>query len=90
MPRINLIVKGRVHGVGFRFFSSRTANSLGLKGIVRNLPNGCVEIIAEGPKPMLDKLLERIRDGPITARVDDVDCKWEEEKNEFSCFEIKF
>ncbi len=90
MPRVHLLVKGRVQGVGFRFFASRTANSLGLKGFVRNLPDGRVEIVAEGPKETLEKLIGQVRDGPITASIENVAVQWEQETAEFESFEIKF
>jgi len=90
MERINLTVKGHVQGVGFRFFVSRTANSLGLKGFVRNLSDGSVEIIAEGEKAMLERLLYLVRDGPITAQIDCVDAQWEKAKDEFQGFGIRY
>jgi acylphosphatase len=90
MPRAHLLVKGDVQGVGFRFFCSRTANNLGLKGFVRNLPDGSVEITAEGPRETLEKLLKLVRDGPITARVDSVKVSLTHETREFSSFEIRF
>lgn len=90
MPRLKLTIKGRVQGIGFRFFASRIASSLGLKGFVRNLGNGCVEIVAEGPREMLEKLLSRAREGPSTAEVESVEVEWGKETKEFTAFGIKF
>ncbi len=90
MPKLRLIIRGRVQGVGFRFFASRVANSLGLKGFVRNLGNGSVEIVAEGPKEMLEKLLSRARDGPSTAEVESAEVEWGKETKEFTAFGVKF
>ncbi len=90
MPRCRIIVKGRVQGVGFRFFVSRTANGMGLKGFVRNLPNGCVEAIAEGSKELLERFVKLLADGPITSSVEDLEIKWEEEKGEFQGFGINY
>jgi acylphosphatase len=90
MPRMHLFVSGRVQGVGFRFFSSRTANSLGLTGFVRNLQDGRVEIVAEGSGEKLERFLERIKEGTISASVESVEVKREEERGEFGSFEIRF
>lgn len=90
MTRVCLFVKGRVQGVGFRFFTSRTAKNLGLKGFVRNLPDGRVKIVAEGSREMLDRLVKQVAEGPITADVEEVKTEWGKETNEFSTFEIRF
>ncbi|MDP6670352.1 MAG: acylphosphatase [archaeon] len=90
MPRLKLTIRGRVQGVGFRFFTSRIANSLGLKGFVRNLGNGCVEVVAEGSREMLEKLLSKARVGPSTAEVESTDVEWTKESGEFSAFGVKY
>lgn len=90
MPRMRLFVEGSVQGVGFRFFTSRTANNLGIKGFVRNLADGRVEIVAEGEKNKLKKLMEFVKQGPITARVERVIVQWEHETGEFKTFEVRF
>jgi len=90
MPRINLLISGHVQGVGFRFFTSRTANSLGLKGYAKNLSNGKVEIVAEGSKQGLEKFLKRIAEGPITADIENIEVKWEKETCEFKGFGMKY
>ena len=61
MERIRLIIHGRVQGVFFRQFTSEKAGALGLRGIVRNLPNGTVEVIAEGDTAKLDALADWCR-----------------------------
>lgn len=58
---MHAIVKGLVQGVGFRATARHYANQLGLKGTVRNLANGSVEIYAEGPKESLEKLLHKLQ-----------------------------
>lgn len=65
-------VEGRVQGVGFRWWAVRTAERLGLRGTVRNLPDGSVEIDASGPDDALELFAELLRDGPPSARVDAV------------------
>jgi acylphosphatase len=63
------VLTGRVQGVGFRFFAERTARSLGVKGWVRNLSDGSVETLVEGPEEALQEYLNRLREGPGGARV---------------------
>jgi len=66
-------VRGRVQGVGFRWFVLREARREGLRGDVRNLADGSVEIRAVGPAERLARLLSAVRRGPQGARVDTVD-----------------
>jgi len=65
-------VSGRVQGVGFRHFVRIEAQKLGLTGWVRNMPDGDVELEAEGPSPALEELRQRLWKGPALSRVDDV------------------
>jgi acylphosphatase len=65
-------VRGRVQGVGFRWFVRREARALGLTGRVRNEPDGSVRVEAEGPREDLDRLAEELRAGPPGSRVDDL------------------
>jgi acylphosphatase len=67
------LVSGRVQGVGFRWFASRAAAVEGLHGWARNLPDGRVEIRAEGDAEALERFERQVRVGPPTSRVDDVD-----------------
>ena len=62
-------VEGRVQGVGFRWAAQRQAAALGLKGYVRNLPDGAVEVVAEGAEEPLGRLREWLRRGPPGALV---------------------
>lgn len=73
---LRALVQGRVQGVGFRFFVVREARRLGLTGVVRNLPNGGVEILARGDPDSLQQLVGKLERGPILSRVDHVDVKW--------------
>lgn len=66
-------LSGRVQGVGFRWWTVRTARSLGLAGTVENLPDGRVELHVEGPADRVRALEERLRQGPPAARVDGVE-----------------
>jgi acylphosphatase len=67
------LISGRVQGVGFRVFAWTTAGREGLLGWVRNLPDGRVEICAEGEAEALERFERHIRHGPPGAKVDDVD-----------------
>ncbi|MFI5179391.1 MAG: acylphosphatase [Vicinamibacterales bacterium] len=67
------LVSGRVQGVGFRYFILDAAEHEGLSGWVRNLPDGRVEIEAEGDREAIDRFEGRVRRGPPAARIDTVD-----------------
>src|SRR2546426_7257324 len=67
------IVRGRVQGVGFRWFVEREAHILGIAGWVRNNHDGSVEVLAQGTRDQLLGLRSRLRDGPRAARVDAVE-----------------
>ena len=66
------ILKGQVQGVGFRYFTYKVGHELGIKGWVRNLWNGDVEIHAEGNDEALQQFLDRIKAGPHYAVVENV------------------
>jgi len=67
------IVTGRVQGVGFRYFTHRVAQQLGVRGRVTNLPNGTVEVYAEGDKDPMEQFLTGIKKGPSLGFVKDVE-----------------
>jgi acylphosphatase len=67
------VVRGRVQGVGFRWFVEREAHRLGVAGWVRNNHDGSVEVLAMGTRDQLLGLRSRLRQGPRAARVDDVE-----------------
>ncbi len=70
--RIHALVSGRVQGVYYRASTQEAARGLGLRGWVRNLPDGRVELEAEGPDDAVQRLIDWLRVGPPSARVDDV------------------
>ena len=78
MHHVRLLIQGRVQGVGFRYFVARAARGLGLRGAVRNLRDGAVEVEAEGDLETLRALVESARRGPSGARVSGVDETWSE------------
>jgi acylphosphatase len=67
------IVRGRVQGVGFRWFVEREAHALGISGWVRNNADGAVEVLAMGSEQQLAALKQKLQQGPRAARVDAVD-----------------
>ena len=90
MLRRHLIVSGRVQGVFFRASTQKTAQSLGLTGWVQNLPDGRVEIMAEGAEGELARLESWCHDGPLLARVSSVEViTAEAATGEFGSFSVK-
>ena len=87
--RVHLMVKGRVQGVFFRYETQKTAQGLGLSGWVRNRKDGSVEILAEGPKDRLEKLIVWCRQGPPSAQVENVETSWEQPTGEYYAFNIE-
>jgi acylphosphatase len=87
--QLKALVRGLVQGVSFRYFTMRRARDLQLKGYVRNLPNGNVEVVAEGNRDSLQELLAFLRRGPLEARVDEVETEWDECIGSFEGFQIR-
>jgi len=83
------LVRGRVQGVGFRWFVEREAHMLQIAGWVRNNPDGAVEILAQGTRDQLAGLHSRLREGPRAARVDDVEVSEAEPTRGLSSFQIR-
>jgi len=82
------IVYGKVQGVGFRWSTRRVATDLGLVGLVRNLPDGTVEVIAEGDKAAVAALQTWLARGPAAARVDRLTVVGREQTGISTTFEI--
>ena len=85
--RLHAIVHGRVQGVGFRYFVQKNAQALYLTGWVRNTPQGNVEVIAEGPSYVLDRLLMFLQEGPRSAQVTDLETEEDAEAAEHGAAE---
>jgi acylphosphatase len=83
------LVRGRVQGVGFRWFVEREAHILGIAGWVRNNHDGSVEVLAQGSRDQLSGLLSRLREGPRAARVDDVAESEAQPKDGLNSFRIE-
>ncbi|HLB29600.1 MAG TPA: acylphosphatase [Dehalococcoidia bacterium] len=87
---LRALVQGMVQAVGFRDFVYRRARLLGLAGYVCNGSDGrTVEVMAEGPREVLEQLLEHLWEGPRLARVDAVDVNWLEATGRLSDFTIR-
>lgn len=82
------VIRGRVQGVGFRFFVEDAARREGVRGFVRNLPDGRVEVVAEGDAEAMSRVEMAIRRGPLQARVDDVEADVIELSSRFAGFSI--
>lgn len=85
----NIIVKGLVQGVGFRYYVFRVATNLGVPGWVRNLYNGDVEIEVEGDRSLVEELIKEVKVGPRAAYVKDLKIEWQEYQNKHKAFEIR-
>jgi len=88
--RAHIFVEGLVQGVFFRSNTHKKAQELGIRGWVKNLPDGRVEAILEGEKQKVKDLIGWAKRGPPTARVNNVDTEWQEYKGEFKIFEIRY
>ena len=89
MKRIHLIIKGHVQGVFFRDNTREKAESLNLKGYVKNLPDNSVEAVFEGEDEMIEEIIEFCKKGSIGSRVTDVKINQEPVEN-LKEFEIKY
>lgn len=81
-------VDGQVQGVGFRYFTLQRAEAHELNGWVRNLFDGRVEVMAEGPRSNLEDFLEDLRRGPRSGYVNEVRIEWNEASGQFRKFSI--
>ena len=90
MPTMHVIIEGLVQGVAFREYTRRQAVSLGVMGWVRNLANGAVEAVVQGPAAEVDAMLEWLHHGSPRSRVDNLHVAESSEATVFSSFEIRF
>jgi len=86
--RLHALVYGQVQGVGFRAFVVTIAQVLGLTGWVRNTYTGQVEVVAEGSRPALERMVESLQKGPRSSYVEEVQAEWQEARGEFPEFYI--
>ena len=88
--QVHILVSGMVQAVFFRYSTVSRAREMGLTGWVRNLPDGRVEIIAQGEKKKLEQMVIWARRGPADARVDKIEYFWEKPDNTFPSFKISW
>lgn len=86
--RARLLISGRVQGVAFRWETLQAAQRCGVDGWVRNLSDGRVEAVLEGPRQQVNDLIDWCRQGPPIARVDSLDIQWEDFSGVFEDFSI--
>ena len=86
--RAHLIITGRVQGVFFRVETARALQPLNVRGWVRNLPNGAVEVLLEGEKGVVEQAIQWCWQGPPRARVDHVQVDYQAYVGDLQSFEI--
>ncbi len=84
------VIRGEVQGVGFRYFVVQRGLALGLRGYARNESNGDVEVLAQGTRPALERLLTLLRQGPAGADVRAVDTTWRAPTEHLSGFHVRW
>ncbi len=90
MMAAEIVVEGRVQGVGFRAFAQRKATVLGLSGYVMNLRDGRVRVRAEGPRETIEDLVRDLQKGPPLSRVERVSVTWLPPTGRFASFGIRY
>jgi acylphosphatase len=88
LSRLHAFINGRVQGVGFRYFVIEKAELLQVTGWVRNTFDGQVEVTAEAPRPVLERMLVYLSHGPPVAVVTEVQTSWQPASGQFTHFEI--
>jgi len=88
--KAEVTVQGVVQGVGYRFFVLNQARLYDVKGYVKNMPDGTVQVVAEGDKGIVKDFIERLRIGPLSAHVTGVDVKWDENDFGFTEFRLQY
>lgn len=89
MTTLKLKIYGKVQGVFFRANTKEKADKIGgLKGYVKNLSDGTVEVLVSGEKSKLNEFFEWLKEGPVHAQVDQIEMNWTNEKVKNKKFEI--
>lgn len=90
MHQIQAIITGRVQNVGFRYYAMQKAKSLGITGHVKNLPDDCVEINAQGEKTLLEQFVRLLEEGPSSAAIKEVKVNWLIPGKKFEKFTVEY
>ena len=85
-----IVIEGRVQGVGYRDYARRRASGLGLEGWVANLRDGRVRLRAEGQRGQIEALVRALAQGPPLSRVAKVDVRWVAPAGTFAGFDVRF
>ena len=88
--RAHILVSGRVQGVYFRENTRKKAQELGVFGWVRNLKDGKVEALFEGDKEKVERMVDWARQGPSSAKVENIEIDWQDYKGEFENFQLRY
>lgn len=89
IARVQVVVQGKVQGVGYRAFTESQANKKGLDGWVCNRQDGTVEVEAEGPRPLLEDFLKILEEGPIFSKVSKIIVDWKDPNRQTQGFTIR-
>jgi acylphosphatase len=87
--KLEAMISGVVQGVGFRYYVYRTACQLGLVGWARNLPDGRVQVVAEGDRGTLEIFIKELKVGPRFASITDIALRWGEPEGKYTSFGIQ-
>ena len=87
---LQILLSGRVQGVGFRYYARQYAGALGINGYVKNLYDGRVEVVAEGEKELVDRFIAALRRGPSFGNVEHVEIKSLPYENSYSTFSVEY
>ena len=90
MKTLHILIKGNVHGVGYRAYAEHYAKKLSIYGVVKNLPNGSVEIYAQGEPEALNSFTQKIKEGPGLAKVEHVSVEECQKQKKYNSFQILF
>ena len=90
IQELHAYVNGWVQGVGYRYFVINNALALGLRGYVRNLSDGSVEVLAQGTRPKLERLLTLLQRGPSAAEVNEIRTDWGPPTEHLSGFHVRW
>ena len=85
-----IIIEGRVQGVGYRVFAQRRAAQLALRGYVMNLKDGRVRVRVEGSREAIEELARDLEKGPPLARVEAVSVSWRPSTGRFTSFDVRY
>ena len=88
--RIEVVISGRVQVVMYRDFATRKARGLGLVGEVKNLPDGTVRVVAEGPRATLERFVKKLHRGSLLSRVDGIMTSWLPYTGAYRSFDIAY